>query len=337
MIEPDQYPFSKFSKFLYKVTEIDIYDLDSGIYERPKKPLEKPIESNTFLNIFGFIVIWICGIFGILVIFGGFFIPSIILIGIALFLYKLINEADKSKFIIIDENNKLQIKYEKDEAEYQKTINLLNSINSDPEKLREFHKSKKSKIFKNIADPVEVLAKRGYSENFFYKFILKNSELKEKGFLVLQDKGIFPPFWDKKDYPYSCDILIIDPIYKFTLNIEIDEPYSLEGKDPIHFVEKDNENEIYDYSDYWRDNNLSEDFNWPVIRLSEEQIIRWPNICLFIILDFLEIMINKKGFFKLIDIDIPNDFLIRRWTEDEAIHMAENDYRLTYLKKLREK
>lgn len=333
-MESNYYPFAKYSKFLQKIDKIEMDDLDSILIEEPKKPLEKPLVHNSYLESFGYLIVWLCGCFGIMVLFGGFFLASFILLIIAISSYYIINESDKRRFEILDHNIKLQIQYEKDLAEYQKNINLLNSINSNPDKLREFHRSKKMEIFKNIADPIEIESKKGSSEKFFFDYIKSNSPMEKKGFLVLQNRGIQTPAWNRSKYPYSCDILIIDPFYKFTLNVEIDEPYTLDEKLPIHFVEKDNENEIYDYKDYFRDSDFSEDFNWPVLRFAEEQVVRWPEICLYTIHDFIEVMINKRGLFELSELDIPEDFFKERWTEDEAKNMAEINYRMEYLKKI---
>ena len=121
--------------------------------------------------------------------------------------------------------------------------------------------------------------------------------------------------------PYTADFTYIDKEIKLFIDIEIDEPYIYNTREPIHYI------------GYWKDqirNNFFNNKGWIVIRFSEEQVVRYPDSCCkFIAQQIAEITGNSA---------ITNQFAQtpdlqpqQQWTEKEAIEMANRKERDDYL------
>jgi len=121
--------------------------------------------------------------------------------------------------------------------------------------------------------------------------------------------------------PYTADFTYIDKEIKLFIDIEIDEPYIYNTREPIHYI------------GYWKDKIRNDFFNnkgWIVIRFSEEQVVRYPDSCCkFIAQQIAEITGNSA---------ITNQFAQtpdlqpqQQWTEKEAIEMAYRKERDDYL------
>ncbi|TEB40545.1 hypothetical protein D0809_30065, partial [Flavobacterium circumlabens] len=67
-------------------------------------------------------------------------------------------------------------------------------------------------------------------------------------------------------YPYQPDFILYYQKYNLCIDIEIDEPYAMGSKKPIHF-DDDKRNKFF----------LSK--GWHIIRFAEEQICRYPDLC----------------------------------------------------------
>ena len=121
--------------------------------------------------------------------------------------------------------------------------------------------------------------------------------------------------------PYTADFTYIDKEIKLFIDIEIDEPYIYNTREPRHYI------------GYWKDKIRNDFFNnkgWIVIRFSEEQVVRYPDSCCkFIAQQIAEITGNSA---------ITNQFAQtpdlqpqQQWTEKEAIEMAYRKERDDYL------
>lgn len=157
---------------------------------------------------------------------------------------------------------------------------------------------------------------RGYSEEMFEN-LLKNSfdgvDLEIIGNVNLK--------LSETARSYEPDIAIISKkSSNVRVDIEIDEPYSLVSRTPIHYVE--------DNSDTVRD-AIMKSAGWIVVRFAEEQIVKQPMSCVSSIARLL-IQIDPSL--------VPESCFIsqfakpvKRWTKAEAEIMAQNNFREMYL------
>ncbi len=119
----------------------------------------------------------------------------------------------------------------------------------------------------------------------------------------------------KEEYYYPDYIIIIQNIF---IDVEIDEPYSLNDKTPIHYLGID------DYR-----NRYLNSCGFEIIRFSEEQIVTNPELCLITIKNTINNIIKCDR-----NISIPkfDNWRTPCWTKQRAQEMAINDYRKYYLK-----
>ena len=158
---------------------------------------------------------------------------------------------------------------------------------------------------------------RGYSEEMFEDLIrntFNNVELEISGDvnLKLSDTA----------RSYEPDIaLVANNQTNIRIDIEIDEPYSLLSRTPIHYTE--------DNSDAVRD-AIMKSAGWIVIRFAEEQIVKQPMSCISSIARLL-IQIDSSLVPETCSLsEFPKP--VKRWTKAEAELMAQNNYREAYLK-----
>ena len=108
------------------------------------------------------------------------------------------------------------------------------------------------------------------------------------------------------------DAAYIDPSTGLCIDIEVDEPYTLPERKPIHYIGGPDE---------YR-NSFFSDKGWFVIRFAEGQIAKHPDECIGFIKDFISnLKIGKIPSF---------DYHIDRWTIGEACVLAKNNYRQSY-------
>lgn len=155
--------------------------------------------------------------------------------------------------------------------------------------------------------------KRGQSESKFESYLRQYFRGKINTGLTVQ------PDYDK-EFPYIPDFAYIDLDSNLHIDIEIDEPYRLDNKQPIHYLGLEKE-EVRD--------RLFINSLWIVIRFSEEQIIKYPQSCCKTI---AEVISNITGDNSILEPFINTSILEYdpRWTYEEALKMAENNYRETY-------
>lgn len=159
----------------------------------------------------------------------------------------------------------------------------------------------------------------GASEREFY---LKIKEYLDGDILSVYNDVSLQAFAGR--YPMEPDIAIISKSCKnLRIDIEIDEPYSGYDRNPIHFIGCDEE----------RDQNLI-NLGWMVIRISEEQVVSFPSKCILYICNIIADIIPSFHIPESLNEDViepEKSFSIQRWTKNEAITMAKENYRETYL------
>ncbi len=235
-------------------------------------------------------------------------------------------EHQKSKATF--ESRKAQ--YDKDFANYQKELSEYKDriayMKSD-EYLADFRKKSIEEWLKSRSKPSVIdyvdndVVKKGVSEPFFYDYMLSYYRSLTPTF-----DSLFKVYVNKKipagDSFYYPDILFV---YKdcFFVDIEIDEPYSGNDGSPIHYI--DNDSRWPESIDYNR-NSFVRNEGFEIVRFSEEQIFLHPDECCRYIIDFC-----AKSLYKHSDYQSSNEFMVKKWTKDEASKMAYQHFRKTYV------
>lgn len=146
---------------------------------------------------------------------------------------------------------------------------------------------------------------RGKSELFFLTKLYNN-------FNSQVQVDVVPNFGKN---PFQPDFVLICNKTGFHIDIEIDEPYSVDNGKPIHHDRSNDEDR----------NTFFLEMNWAVIRFSEKQIIENSEECICFIKSVLYSISNKKNSFEH---NLP---LEKKWTYEEALIMSNSNYRNTYL------
>lgn len=122
----------------------------------------------------------------------------------------------------------------------------------------------------------------------------------------------------KRNYGYKPDIAIKWESRSICIDVEIDEPYDILSRKPIHYTDED-------CSDYLRNAYFLEK-GWYVIRIAEEQVIKDIDKVYNYVLHII-FMLSQDERFKATDDIEPR----KRWSQEEAQKLAEKNYREEYL------
>lgn len=194
--------------------------------------------------------------------------------------------------------------YNREVEEYRKIIPLLEEKERAKQWQYTFQPSKK--FIESINS-----VKRGTSEPYFE--VALRQKLGSKGLFVnveLEDAGYHP------DYVFVCKRTGIH------IDIEIDEPYTMVERIPIHGK---------DSGDFLRDNEFVSE-NWCVVRFTEEQVVLQTDNCLNFLFDlicFLEI--KDEHYLEQPKTTDYFDDLPKRWSMKKAKKLAKQNYREDYL------
>jgi nucleoid DNA-binding protein len=120
-----------------------------------------------------------------------------------------------------------------------------------------------------------------------------------------------------RNYGYKPDIALIWREKNIYFDIEIDEPYDIISRKPIHYI---------GCSDELRNKYLQEN-GWFVIRFSEEQIVNDIEYVRDVLLAILSYYTDDKRFSTELKLNNTN-----RWSYEEAIEMEKACVRENYLK-----
>jgi len=327
------YPIVTYNKFYLPddVEIIEFQDLNIPQVNEPTKPI-MPKGPNDALITLSSIACWLCGCFGILVIFGGFFEESILLLFIASITGFVVYDLNKKFEVELDSYNRNMRIYEKELTIFQEYLSAkdsLTKINSVEENIREFSIRKYKDNITKITHPINTTARTGMMEAFFMNYVTSYFGKQERinDLEIVQNKGVHCLL--PSDFPYTCDILLKHLATGILIDIEIDEPYVMDSKIPIHYV-KEGKNGRLLHTQYDRDIELSEYHKWIIVRFAEEQIARYPELCCDFIYNVLGYMTKDERFNpKFMEID--DKFYIKAWTSEESINMGKSHHRLKYL------
>ncbi len=154
-------------------------------------------------------------------------------------------------------------------------------------------------------------AQVGVSEKYFYQVLIH----------------IFPNVsqgakFDNKNspYPYSADFILVHTS-GLSIDIEIDEPYVGNTKEPHHCIDQG--------KDKIR-NQFFTSNNWLVIRFSEKQVVKYPYRCCKVISSIIARVAGDYTFLDRLQ-NVPNLPIEPMWNIKQAKKWAKLDYRKTYL------
>ncbi|WP_052672450.1 PDDEXK family nuclease [Aliterella atlantica] len=190
-----------------------------------------------------------------------------------------------------------------------------NTASQTPERIDEFRYNLLRDVLSRTSphDGDRSIATRGWSEARFGDHLRRYFPSKIYSGLVVR----IPNF----DHPYTPDFTYIDSSLNLYIDIEVDEPYAYNTKEPTHFLEA------------WKDDNRNKFFlgrGWLVIRFSEEQVVRHPQSCCKTIAQAIASVLGDTSVLNQFA-NTPDLQPMRQWTQSEAEDMATNDYRDTYL------
>ena len=221
-------------------------------------------------------------------------------------------------------------KYKRDLIEYQKDLERYDEevakLKSDSDLLASFRKDALAKAIKAacnregvVLKDNEIDIKEGPGETFFHSYLLS---LCSHGFEVYSKCKVAAG----KSFFYP-DFALIDE-YNLCYDIEIDEPYSLGDKTPIHYLQYIEFISDYQSIDFGRNIFFTEK-GWVVIRFSERQIYEDPLACVNYILDVQKEIENKTNSSRAV---FPDALIDHKWTEEESRDFAMRHYRDTYIR-----
>ena len=171
-----------------------------------------------------------------------------------------------------------------------------------------------TEVLKYLSD---VKSTQGICENFLLtelkKMIKINSEIE-----ILTNTSL--PI-KKRTYGYKPDICVVYKKYNLYIDVEIDEPYDIISRKPIHYISCK--------SDILRNFYFTEN-GWVVFRFSKYQVYKYADLCRNFIakqIDEITETDTLKSFYENAD-DLP---FFPRWTYDTALKLAEEKEREKYL------
>jgi very-short-patch-repair endonuclease len=278
-------------------------------FEKPKKPEfneQEPENTNEFLLYIVFIIIGIVLSFylkipfGLLIVFWGIYLVYT-------------NPSKKSYLKKVNEYQKNKTNYEFQLKKYNNEISL-----NEEDFLTLKNKEKISSILRKYRYSIGTDYIKGLSHEFFLKKLILHFGSKHNN-----SKGILESLtylnnnfvYGNPLRPYVSDFAYVNDEIGLVLLIEIDEPYTIQNKEPIHL------------NDDVR-NSFFLELNWVIIRFSEEQILTYANECC----NFISELILKfeepcdKSFFSY---TLP---YIERWNDFNIYRLINSNYRENYLK-----
>ena len=338
----DKYSEEKFYPDIYLPVEVDglMRDTLNKVKKayvdefEPTEPIKPPgkvkIHDNILIEYLAVPIV--LGIFGGLFFFNmiGFFIGAII--GIILIFYE--KKSDKKKEKIYEQKLK---KYKVEKEKFEKSKKYYEEKKEEfeiNEKSREWLLKQRKKMIRSTFSFAETANKkidnkRGSSEEYFEKYLNKYFpeciytnraielfKIKSQSYNNFEETPLF-----RETRAYIPDFYLKINSIPLNIDIEIDEPYTYDGK-LIHLSNDKNESlrNIYFTNKYWM-----------VIRFSEKQILKEPESCCKAI---ASVIFELTGCSKYLD-NLKNNKPItieKRWDRNESKELKDKNIRLNYKK-----
>lgn len=284
--------------------------LSFDYFEKPKKPEftgKEPEKTNGLLFYILFIIIGFL-IFNYLKTFIG-------LLFIFLGIYLIFTNPEKKKYL--KEKNDFENYKKSYESQLKKYYYEITLKEEDFLKLK--NKEKIISILRKSKYSIGTDYIKGLSHQFFLNHLIHHF-----GSKFNNSKGILESLTHiKNDFthkettfnPYVSDFAYVNDEIGLVILIEIDEPYTIQNKEPIHLNDNDR-------------NSFFLKLNWVIIRFSEEQILTHASECCNLISELIlefEEPCNKMG----LSNSLP---FIERWNDFNIYRLINSNYRENYLK-----
>lgn len=219
---------------------------------------------------------------------------------------------------LVQYNEKMAINWNK-KKEYFKIQNIIN----DPSLKEKYLKDKEDQYFNTVVKPnTQKQARRGASEDFFLDYLDKYFPGE-----ILNDRCVE---LENNLMPYEPDFIYAHSTKNYFIDIEIDEPYNLNDRKPIHY-KCGVDSTIDEYRDSFFLSN-----NWLVVRFSEEQVVTQPVECCYLLATTISKYFKESKYFANFERDFLgvgyNLFSASVWDEKKATEMEQNSFRENLLK-----
>jgi hypothetical protein len=215
--------------------------------------------------------------------------------------------------------------YDETEEENYKARSYFISLLREPHKYpREYSRLIKAILTKKVSVTTSDISKKGLAEETFGLSLNKyfpNEIITDKGIVTSQFKN--PNFTPDFVFSHLTSNLKID--------IEVDEPYTLETREPIHYRYLKRENHKFEIinTDQYRNDCFSNN-TWFIVRFTEEQVLKQPDECCHLLADLIETLTQDTKYKdKFTRIKYPRQ--VKSWTIKHSIKLAEESYRESYL------
>jgi len=279
-------------------------------FEKPEKPVFKgkePEKTNGFLFYILFIII------GFLIF--NYLKTAIGLIILIVGIYLIFTNPEKKQYLkekIDFENYKKNYEFQLKKYYYEITLN-------DEEFYTLKNKEKISSILRKSRYSIGTDYIKGKSHVFFLNHLihhfgskLKNSKGILESLTYLNNYFTSKPTFFK---PYVSDFAYVNDEIGLILLIEIDEPYTLQDKEPIHLNDNDR-------------NTFFLELNWVIMRFSEEQVLMYANECCNLISELI-LKFEEPSSSDYLSNSLP---FIERWNDFNIYRLINSNYRENYLK-----
>lgn len=284
--------------------------LSFNYFEKPEKPEftgKEPEKTNGFLFYILFIIIGFL-IFNYLKTFIG-------LLFIFLGIYLIFTNPEKKKYL--KEKNDFKNFKKSYESQLKKYYHEITLNEEDFLKLK--NKEKIILILRKSKYSIGTDYIKGLSHQFFLNHLIHHF-----GSKLNSSKGILESLtYLHNDFayiettfrPYVSDFAYVNDEIGLVILIEIDEPYTIQNKEPIHLNDNDR-------------NAFFLKLNWVVIRFSEEQILTHASECCNLISELILEFEEPCG-----KMTISNSLpFIERWNDFNIYRLINTNYRENYLK-----
>ncbi len=205
-------------------------------------------------------------------------------------------------------NNQRKVRYEQQMEKYRQDLTVYQNT------VKEILSDTNISIFRKIERERKIGA-QSFGEELHRDVLKGKYEVSFVGLLTQEFGGKITDrisFTLPNGNSFVPDAAYIDSTTGLCVDIEIDEPYSIPEKHPIHYIEgpDDYRNEFFSTK------------GWFVIRFAEEQVAKHPKECIIFIKDFVSLLnMGTTPSFA---------FPVNRWTQSDAILLSSNNYRQTY-------
>ncbi|OYU82115.1 MAG: hypothetical protein CFE23_02135 [Flavobacterium sp. BFFFF1] len=182
-------------------------------------------------------------------------------------------------------------------------------------------KHKISSALENIKMPyIAVDYKKGLAHNYFRTFLFNTfgNNIIESAAIETLSSEFYSNYKNFSTRHYVSDFAYVDHSKKICIAIEVDEPYTLKTKQPIHL------------DDTVR-NTFFTNHKWIVLRFAEIQVVEVPELCCNYIQNVIALITDDSLNLEMLKCDVPS---VSKWTEESVKNLIAIDHRKLYLRKL---